>query len=438
MNDISNLKSHRVSSLYDSHVHWLMTGEKKSYFDLETYSRISEISPEQFTKNNFRGDWLFGFGWNDSQLSIENPYLQLDRLSTSFPICFIKKDAHSCILNSVALERVLKSIESNVSLVPFVDRSENGKPSGILKESAFYWIYSMVPHLSSEEIKNCLTEAQEYFLGKGFSCIRDMTCSQAQWSVLKEMQADNKLKVFADINFNADSLEQLQKILVPYLNSESKSLYRNLKIRGIKIFYDGSLGSKTALLLENYAGSSHSGHGLWSDEDLYQAMKITWENGFDFSVHTLGDKAVDKVVDVARQLYSEKIRGYLNLEHVELIDPNTITKMKSLFVRCHMQPSHWLSDKLFLNDRLNPVSKKKLFSWEALRKAKVALSFGSDSPIEEADVALTYKALLDAKENGIDAFKGDFFEFYTHPERSTKPDSPITSFEGLIPIRIES
>ncbi len=424
----------QVKALYDSHVHWLMTGEKKSYFDLLHFNSFSQIKFELFEKKNYRANWIFGFGWNDSQLSNENPCHQLDKLSDKIPICFIKKDAHSCILNSAALAKVVKKIESNPLINQFVDRDSSGAPNGVLKESAFYSIYASIPPLSKSEMRLCLLEAQDYFLSKGFTHIRDMTCSAAQWEILKEMQAANEIKIYADINFNADTLEQAEMEILPLIKIESQNKYPNLKIRGLKIFFDGSLGSKTALLFDNYKGSTTNGNGLWSIDHLFQVMKLTWQNNFEFSVHTLGDKAVDLVVDVARDLYSRKTRGYLNLEHVELVDPSTITKMKSLFIRCHMQPSHWLSDKLFIQDRLGPNSLKNLFAWEALRRAKVPVSFGSDSPIEEADLELAHNALLDSTKFGIEEFKGDFWDHFVHPERSKIDECAVSHFQGLKPI----
>lgn len=424
----------QVKSLYDSHVHWLMTGEKKSHFDLQGYNSFSEISAQSFESKNFRGDWVFGFGWNDTQLRSDRPFVDLDRLSPNQPICFIKKDAHSCILNRVALDLVMNHLDQNPALNQFIEKDAEGNPTGVLKESAFYSIYSIVPPLSRQEMRRCLLEAQVYFQSKGFTHIRDMTCSISQWGVLKEMQNNGDLKIIADINFNVDTLTQATQEIVPFILRESRPVYSNLKIKGIKIFYDGSLGSQTALLFENYKETNKKGNSLWTQKDVYELMKTTWLNGFDVSVHTLGDKAVDDVVEVARSLYSQKVRGYLNLEHVELIRPETISKMKSLFVRCHMQPSHWLSDRTFLNQRLDANTLKNVFSWESLRKAKVALSFGSDSPIEEADVLLTYQALQQSKNFGIEEFGGNVFDFYRHPEHSLTKESPITHFKNYRPV----
>lgn len=426
-----------VTALYDSHVHWLMTGEKKSYFDVQKYKSLSEIPMNSFESKNFRGDWIFGFGWDDSQVSKPTPYTELDRLNSTAPICFIKKDAHSCLLNSAALKLFLPSIENVPALQPFIERDANAQPTGVLKESAFYALYSFLPSLSHKEIRRCLLTAQDHFLEKGFTHIRDMTCSPAQWRVLREMEKQGELKIFADINFNAENKSDAVDKLIPFMLSETNEKLSHLKIKGLKIFLDGSLGSNTAWLMENYIGSSGNGYSLWSNEDIQDMMKCCWQNNLEFSVHTLGDKAVDNIVDIARQLYAEKIRGYLNLEHVQLVAPETIVKMKSLFVRCHMQPSHWLSDKKFLKDKLNIKTMKNLFAWEALRKAKVPISFGSDSPIEDADVELTYQALKDAKDTGIEAFKGSFFEFYSYPQPSNEWARAKTHFKNYKPVRVE-
>ncbi|MBL7558058.1 MAG: amidohydrolase family protein [Bdellovibrionaceae bacterium] len=426
-----------VSALYDSHVHWLMTGEKKSYFDIQKFERFSEIASTDFKQQNFRGDWIFGFGWDDSHIANTIALKEVDRLSPTLPLCFIKKDAHSCLLNSVALKQILPYIENVPTLKPFIERDSSGVLTGVLKESAFYSIYAHIPALSASEIRRCLLVAQDYFLKNGFTHIRDMTCSMDQWAVLKDMQRNGELKIVADINFNAETVGHALDTLIPFAISERSAKHRNLNIQGIKIFSDGSLGSNTAWLFENYKGTTQNGFGLWSNEDMLSVMKQCWQNNLEFSVHTLGDKAVDSVVDLARSLYSQKIRGYLNLEHVQLLAPETIIKMKSLFVRCHMQPSHWLSDKKFLNVKLNPKTLKNLFAWEALRRAKVPLSFGSDSPIEEANVALTRTALEDSAHAGIEPLQEPFLNFYTYPVVSIESKSYVTHFDNGNVVKVD-
>src|SRR5690606_26804128 len=114
-----------------------------------------------------------------------------------------------------------------------------------------------------------------------------------------------------------------------------------LKVNGIKVFFDGSLGSETAFLSEPYRGSKNYGQLNWSLSEVEDLLRRVWQSGFEVSIHCLGDEAAHQVVLAARKIYAENISGLLNLEHVQLLRPETIQKMKSLHITCHMQPCHW-------------------------------------------------------------------------------------------------
>ena len=133
------------------------------------------------------------------------------------------------------------------------------------------------------------------------------------------------------------------------------------------------------------------------------------------SIHTLGDKSVKNVVQIARELQKDKITGVMHLEHVELLSTETIQLMKGLHIRCHMQPCHWLSDSAWIDQKLSANLKKNLFRWEALRKNKIPFYFGSDSPIEEACVFLNLSALEETAKNGIEPINDDYLKYFSHP-----------------------
>lgn len=409
-----------IISCYDSHVHWLMTGEKKSFLDLEKLSSLEFLDFAEIEKKAFKGSWLMGFGWREDQFIARPHFSILDKLSLKFPICFIKKDAHSCLLNSVGIQIFIEKFEKDKDLGKFLERDEANQPTGILKESGLYALLGSLPSLTSLEIENYLLEGQNYFLKNGYSHIRDMTCSLEQWKVLVELENKKQLKIQAEINFNFESLQELENEILPFIQREKEKKLSHLQIQGIKLFYDGSLSSETALLSEPYLGTLGPTAGayglrLWRSEEVKAAMRLAWGSGLQISVHTLGDQAVSEVVQCAKELQKEKITGILNLEHVELVSSKTVSEMKSLHVKCHMQPSHWLSDKKWIKSKINSTLMKNLFQWEQLRKAKVPLFFGSDSPIEEANVALLLEALRDSEQNGILKFNDEPERFLSHP-----------------------
>ena len=407
----------KLTSVYDSHVHWLMTGEKNSYVNLKKFECLSDIKLADISETSFRDKWLFGFGWSDEQFKTESKKTELDLIATEFPICFIKRDAHSCVLNSSALDIFLKSFSTQEDLMRLLETGISGEFTGVLKETAYYAIYSLIPQLDKNLIREYLLKGQNYFLEQGVTHIRDMTCSEIQWECLQELLFEKKIKIYSEINFHIDNYQHLvNKVLSLALMAKEKSAENPLvKVLGIKLFYDGSLGSETALLSKPYLGAKTSGQQLWTNQDCKEAIKLAWSHGLQISIHTLGDQAVANVVEICRQLQREKINGILNLEHVQLIKPETIQSMKGLHVRCHMQPTHWLSDKLWLKDKLEPEIYPQLFSWEALRKAKIPVFFGSDSPIEEVSLIRIIEALNDSSENGVPGLQVKTSDLFSHP-----------------------
>lgn len=407
----------QIQSCYDSHVHWLMTGEKKSFMNLEEIDSLLNPSGISIHPNQFKGDWLMGFGWHDNHFGNQKPSMRyLDLISTTYPICFIKKDAHSCLLNSKAMDLFLQRFGENSEQLTFLERDEKGMPTGVLKEATFYMLFSMLPENSDLKIKEYLLKGQQYFLENGFSHIRDMTCSQKQWCLLEELESQDLIKIHADILFNIENISDLKEKLI-FLAEKRKQLFKHLHIQGIKFFLDGSLGSETAYISEPYLHTNSTGFKLWNDSDLKEALKLIWTAGLQVSIHTLGDESVKSVIEVARELQKEKVTGVLHLEHVELLSVETIQLMKGLHIRCHMQPCHWLSDQKWIDKKLSPKIKKNLFRWEALRKSKIALFFGSDSPIEEASVFLNLEALEDSAAKGIEKLEDDYLKYFSHPSK---------------------
>jgi predicted amidohydrolase YtcJ len=170
----------------------------------------------------------------------------------------------------------------------------------------------------------------------------------------------------------------------------------------MKLFYDGTLGAQTALVSQDYL-CPHKGAGFsrgqraWSAEAFQLAVRRIWQSGLEVSVHVLGDQAADEVVSLIRETMAQTqdgpVFGKLSLEHVELLRPETIQKMKSMHVSCYMQPSHAVSDSQWLPDLIG-TNMQYAFRWESLLAAGIPVYWGSDSPIMQPSIELTLQGLL--------------------------------------------
>lgn len=385
-----------LKNLYDSHTHWMPTGEVALGLDLRALKSKHDLSNLQLKAEHYRGEWLTGFGWDENDFSdLELNKETLDQVFPDKPVFFSRVDGHSSWLNSTSLKKL--GIQSS---------------NGILKEKEHIEALLSLPDFSKEQKILFLKTAVEIFNSQGFTHIRDMGTTESQFMCARELEQAGSLTLLAIHNFVCENIQDFDRAMGEAIRC--KKLETDLlKVAGLKFYFDGSLGSETALLSIPYEGKVGNTQGLvnWEEDKLAEVIKETWRRGFEVSVHTIGDEAAHRVVQMARKIYSEGVSGHLNLEHVEVLRPETIQAMKSLHVTCFLQPCHWLTDRKWLAKKLSGLA-KYAFPWEALRLAKIPFYFGSDAPIEPTSLFNNLKALSESSENGIRKLGDDPFKFH--------------------------
>lgn len=394
----------KIPRLYDSHTHFLATGSFATGLFLNHLQSRDELKNIKPQKSYFRRHWLLGFGWDDKNW-VEKPHKDfLDQLFPMYPVFLGKADGHSCWLNSKALEEL--GLESQ---------------TGVFTEKEHFQIWDKLPPYSDEQLEFHILNACRVFNQAGFTHVRDMTCTPELWDKLVQMSQAGALTLAIEENYTIYSLSELELNLkrCEQARTEQTEL---VKIKGIKIFYDGSLGSETALLSGCYCGTQHSGRSNWALEDVAEVLRQTWSRGFEVSVHVIGDQAVHDIVRTAREVSQKNYVGRLNLEHAQVVRPETIQMMKPLHIRCHMQPCHWLSDRKWLRQKLGPLY-DQAFPWEALRLAKIPISFGCDSPVEPPSFVRNFEALKLSPSEGIREYRGDIGQTHSHPSENYCPES---------------
>lgn len=429
-----------IQRQYDSHTHWQYTGEVASLPSLRELRDPKQISQLHFPEQYRRKEWIYAFGWDHSHFKNGWPNrFYLDELFPETPVLFSRIDGHSSWVNTAALKKLnlwkskaefmtapnwsslenqirfdLKSdscVESVSASNPLVSTENELWPSGILHEDLHMKALYSLPAYTPEQIRAHLLLAQDLYLQAGFTHIRDMTTSEDVFVQARQLETEQKLKLFVETNVVAESVSDLNRALELAVRQRSMKSDR-IRVNGIKIFVDGSLGSETAFA--NYANGA-GGQCLWLNNDITFAIESAWKNKMEISVHAIGDLAADLVVDCARVVSSKGLSGRINLEHAQVLQSKTIQKMKSLHIRVHMQPCHFLSDHVWLKNRLG-AQFSKAFPWRDLSAAKVPISFGSDSPIEPTSLINNLKGLMLAESAKIQMPMGEILQYHSHPD----------------------
>jgi predicted amidohydrolase YtcJ len=410
----------RIDACFDSHVHWPATGEFSQRLQLSPLTSPDDILKVPIQDSYRRGEWILGFGWDEAKWTEAPTRAVLDKWCPDRPVALSRCDGHALWVNTYALK--LCQLERAFEVAGGrMETDSTGMPTGVLVDRAADLVSRHIPRPTGIEMRRHLLHATKTFNSAGFTHIRDMTCDEAQWNEAVRLDEAGLLTLAVEEYFWLKSADHIESV-VELVEKAKRSASENLRAKGVKIFLDGALGSDGAWLSKCYHGKSHQGLILWEDAALTEVLLSAWRRQQEVAVHAIGDEAVARIVDLACELFDKGTVGRLHIEHGELIRPDTIEKMKRIPVECHMQPSHWLSDHKWLEQKIGDLA-THAFPWRALQEANVPIDFGSDSPIEVTSLARTFLALAQSAENGVPRLLGSPSSYMGHKDLSWAANS---------------
>jgi len=378
-----------VPGFIDSHLHLLSFGLGMRNVSLSSVRSIDELKRILKERAEKSGDdeWILGRGW-DQDAFIERRYptrKDLDEAVGPKPCFLTRACGHVAVLSSRALE--IAGI-TRLSADPpggVIDRDPYGEPTGVLRESAMGLVHSKVPRPGPETLEACLKDAAQYVLSKGITSVHTND-GQAGFQGTMELyrkvhNAGIPLRVYWDLpsGFMEDLLETS-------LRTGSGDDY--FRIGAVKLFADGSLGGRTAALLEPYSDDpSTSGILVISEEELKERVYLAHASGMQVAIHAIGDRAVKVSLAAVSDAQSRLPRTPLRprLVHTQILSPHLITEMKRVGVVADIQPKFISTDMRWAQERVGFQRMRSSYAWKTMLRAGVPLAGGSDCPVEPPD-----------------------------------------------------
>lgn len=158
------------------------------------------------------------------------------------------------------------------------------------------------------------------------------------------------------------------------------------------LFIDGSIGSRTAALRDDYCAG---GRGIrFLDVDTVTAhLRACTLAGIQAGFHAIGDRALDTVAaglrTVADELGGPAVAALGHrIEHAEMLDPETIDLCARLGVITSVQPIFdelWGGPDGMYAERLGAQRAATMNPFSRMAAAGVSLAFGSDAPVTPPD-----------------------------------------------------
>jgi predicted amidohydrolase YtcJ len=164
----------------------------------------------------------------------------------------------------------------------------------------------------------------------------------------------------------------------------------------IKLYADGSLGSRSAYLQAPYHDEpDNTGLLQYPFNNLFEMVKRSDEAGFQVGIHGIGDAGIWEILKVYESLEKENPRGQRRwrIEHAQVMDSLAFEKFRQLGVIASMQPSHCITDLHWAEKR---IGKRARFSyaWNSFIEKNIPLAFGTDWPVEPLNPMLGLYAAI--------------------------------------------
>jgi len=377
--EVVRLRGTAWPGLIDAHIHLEGLAERHLMLDLTGARSLEDALArvKQWAARLPKDGWVVGSGWyNDAWSDPAFPSRHdLDKAVGGRSAYLRRKDGHSAWVSSAALKQA--GIDRTREDPPggVIDRDEQGEPWGILRETAMQLVAAIVPCPTDGDLDAAMARALAALARLGLTSVHSMD-SAAGFGSFQRLHSRNKLPLRITYNLPLADLHHAERIGV-------RSGWGDpwLRIWGVKAFLDGSLGSRTAEMLDG------SGTVRLAEEDLLDMVERCARAELNVCLHAIGDGAVRRALDALAPHRNAWRYWRPRIEHAQCVDPRDIKRFARVGAIASMQPIHAVADRE-LADTYWPTVSAHAYAWGALERAGARLAFGSDAPVETADPLL--------------------------------------------------
>ncbi|KAH8824070.1 amidohydrolase family-domain-containing protein [Flagelloscypha sp. PMI_526] len=392
-----------LPGLTDAHAHILLAGftmdlplsETQSVQDVIKTIRNYILSEADVFMDKTR--WIIGMGWDQTKWPGKKfptaADLDNDTILKGRPIALFRIDGHAIWISPTVLTQITP-LPSSIPGGQILLDAESGNPTGILLDNAISLV--PIPTWTDELREVYLKRALDKAVSFGLTSIHDADVSLGDFEFIKNKAKLGKLPLRIYAMPHNDSAEYWGGDFEKFDSEDGR-----LKVRGVKLYGDGALGSWGAALLAPYEDKENEvGIMKLEKEQLRDLVGRFWKDGWQVNTHCIGDRANKVVLDVYEELIEKEgidVREWRpRIEHAQIFAPEDLKRMARLGVIASVQPTHATSDMWYAETRLGPERIKGAYAYQTLLQASPmnVLPLGSDFPIEQINPLLGFYAAV--------------------------------------------
>jgi predicted amidohydrolase YtcJ len=421
-----------VPGMTDAHHHLSGVGFREMTLNLEGINNLEDFlaKVKERVVQKKPGEWVTGRGWIETFWTppVFPTRWDLDKVAPENPVFLDRADGHGAVANSAALKiaGVDKSTPSPFGGEISRDK-QSGEPNGMLLDAAQDLVQRHIPGTTAAEAERAIILGVNRDVKLGWTQVQDPGGSYAEVALMEKLYESGKIKLriykaLSAPGTEADRLLSEGPIVGKYGN--------HLTVRALKLYADGSLGSRSAALLQPYSDKPDtSGFLTIKEEALQPVLQEALRKGIQIETHAIGDRGNRFILDQYEKAMNAVPKAQWKIkeprwrvEHSQIVNPADIPRFAKLGIIPSMQASHAIGDLHFAPSRLGIARLAGAYAWQSFIKSGSIVPGGSDAPVERGEPMIEFYAAVARKD--LKSFSGEGW----HPEEAVSREQALKMF----------
>lgn len=393
-----------LPGIIDSHVHVRELGMDRLKADLVGVKNIDEITARLTAHypSPTPGEWLIGQGWDEGYFaSIGYPdRAKLDAAFPNNPVALESLHGFGGLYNGAALAAAGVNEDTPNATRGKIMRRESGDPTGVMLNAAQALVNDFVPPRSDTQVEAAIIAGLNEVSKVGVTSIHEAGMTAQDVRAFQALAARGELPIRVYGLLNGNDKDLMSEWFAKGITNDPDDW---LDIRSIKVYYDGSLGSRTAMMRAPYSDKPEaaSPSERMDPQDIRALGDKAAKHGFQMAVHAIGDEGNDRTLaayEGALAPYPAQDHRW-RIEHAQVVLPDYYDRAAGLGVLSSVQSSHAVGDSAWAEDRIGPERIKNAYAWQKIRGSGGRIMLNSDlpgepwTPMETLYFAVTRKRL---------------------------------------------
>jgi predicted amidohydrolase YtcJ len=391
----------------DAHVHFSDGGASLAAVQLTDATSIKEFVKRiaDYASHAPKGEWIRNGEWDETKWSpAKLPTRQdIDAVTPDNPVALDRYDGHMILVNSKVLALAGITSKTPDPAGGVIVRDATGQPTGALKDAATELVQHIAPPLNVAQRRRAVERALHEAAMRGVTSVQDMNLDYGDLAVYSQLLDEGKLSVRV---YGAPPIAKIED--QAQLGIGRAFGGPGLRIGALKMFADGSLGSRTAYFVQPYTDEPENRGLLYSDMlpliKAGQRLMRADATNLQVCTHAIGDAGIATTLDLYQAV--EKADGARDrrwhIEHAQHMAAKDFDRFAQLHVIASVQPYQAIDDGRWAEARIGHDRASRTYAFRTFIDHGVRLAFGTDWPVAPLDPMLTLyaattRATLDGK-----------------------------------------